>query len=968
MMSPWRTLRSYHRQVVWSRPLWLAAVGIGAAASIRAARMFNSAGTADRAWLGIVSGSVALALAARLLDRRGLRDSAQALDRRFGTRNRLEALAEVAERSDALAAALRSETAAHFAGRRIRPAGAACAWWGGWLAILGVAFLGLAALRSPHREAVVAEIIRPSTRPHRSPPAAAKPESAAPPPAALRWTDPDGDITAPPEEIVPLTAQAASRFGLGHFVLHVSVNGAPAGDFATAAVTPGGRHPVDVTLALAPLKAVPGDLVGYYLTAEQQRRPAPTVYSPLQLVRIRRLLQDEPVGNLGGRIAPGLRPLVDAARRIEADERTLLAASFDLSQAADATAGAPAGAQPADVRALAGPAGSLAGTETRMAGQAADLESAGQRDGLTPSDEAPLDAARQAMRRAAADLGADNPAGAEAPILRALAMLPRFEAAVQQSPLAPPQWLPPAHAPNPGILGPASVPSPVGRLEQIAQLEQQWANGVLQTNGAQGSNGAGGGQNGPASSQPNPSVQSQESTADELDQLARASGASPALAQAARQAARQVEAAAQQLNEGDAKAAAQPAAEAAERLREATDQAKSAGLRQANAALQDLQRALIQTAEQEQAGGNSTAAGSAAAQQVSNLAQQLDEQAREESQFGSPQAAQSLQDLANQMQSDAEQDTPSPPGPDGAGSSAESGGAPGDGSTGAGPGTGPSESGSGFSGNGPGTGAPAPGETAGSSPGTGEPDGNLPSQTQQPGAGRSSGSFPQSGGYNPAGSLALAAPSIGKGNPEAANAPGRRNSKGRTADAGRGAAVYQQAGPGGTAVMQHGTKSRLDSQTVLSLAQAAVAARVRLGGKRAVLDDAFEGLRRDAANVQRAAGAGPDQKQDLLEDTIARLQQALSVGGRQADRLGDAVAQIAAAGTLDPGQSLGGIIQGAFQLVAAARASTPRVQAITLGTPDDAPAPFRSAVAAYFEGLAAGSRATPGGAKPNPAR
>jgi hypothetical protein len=98
-----------HQRGLWLRPLSIAASGL------LLALIFAALGVGPWYQLGAIGVFLVLGLGARVFSRRTLHDTARRLDERPGARNRLEAVAELGQRTDSLAAALRAEADGYFA-------------------------------------------------------------------------------------------------------------------------------------------------------------------------------------------------------------------------------------------------------------------------------------------------------------------------------------------------------------------------------------------------------------------------------------------------------------------------------------------------------------------------------------------------------------------------------------------------------------------------------------------------------------------------------------------------------------------------------------------------------------------------------------------------------------------------------------------------------------------------------------
>jgi hypothetical protein len=574
MRPPTLLLRARHRQAVWLPTLWVA--GLAIAADVVAA----SGGVPAHLRLPATGITLLFAVALRWLRRRPIRRTAARLDLALSSSNRFEALVELGDRQDPLAAAVREETGAFFATRKIPTP---YAWYAGW-ALLGIASLGeliparsLAPAPQPPAPPVLA--VAPAVRPHAVP--VPPPEA---PPVVLKWLAPAAVIDAQPNEFVPLWAAAESKTGLEQIELRIIRNGeeVPQG-IPLPAVGPGTeslRH----TLALADLAVHSADVVAYYISAARVRPSGtapgpewPRVESPLQIIRVRAVTD----------VADALKDPSETAqqrlvRELSAAQGALAPQIFGLRRhAIDAQGSAERDITAAEV-ALADRANDLRSTDPHATQEAAAPTVADQVhaafSGPVKQSAATLGAtAQQSLQNAARALSDGHAANALPSALKAMSDLAALEEELRREARAPRAGADAkasAAAPPPA----ARPQTPAGQLQRLAREQQALADELGQSTAG-----------------PN-AFQRQDALVRELNRLVTTRSLESVVQPLVAQATTSADQAANQLNEGDPEAAKQPAALAAQQLHDAVSRMDAEARRGAMERIAAVQRALIHAA------------------------------------------------------------------------------------------------------------------------------------------------------------------------------------------------------------------------------------------------------------------------------------------------------------------------------------------------------------------------------------
>jgi len=296
--GPRALLHRCHRLALWQTPLWVLVAALG----LDFVLAQSGVDWPVRAWtLGF---ALVAALGARLLFPPSLRATACALDARAGTCNRFEALAALEGRTDPLAKAVESETAAHL---ERRPLPGPHAWLASLALLVALIALQLATLDLAPKTAAAGPTAS------STPPTASTAKNLPPPPtpmpsASLRWIEPPPGITATAKEIVPLQAESSCPAGLTPPSLLLTLAGEPLAPWPQPDKVAAGVQSITLALDLAKLDGPPFAFVTYHLAAERERdhvnpgTPSwPGVVSPLQVIQIRpvggELTLDPPPGD-----------------------------------------------------------------------------------------------------------------------------------------------------------------------------------------------------------------------------------------------------------------------------------------------------------------------------------------------------------------------------------------------------------------------------------------------------------------------------------------------------------------------------------------------------------------------------------------------------------------------------------------------------------------------------------------------
>jgi hypothetical protein len=238
------------------------------------------------AWLAGIGASVLAGVALWLLRRWSLRETAQRVDERLQSMNRLETATQFSKINDPLLRAQRQETA-YFLGktpahRKLRR----FPWMvvALWILLLGHAATWLIWARPWVRPVAPAVAVAP------------KPTPAPLPVATIHWVTPKSETQAAPIEEVPLEANADSAGGLQDMTLKISVNGEQklVVPVSAAELAQGGAHKIDTSIYLDQLNVQPFDMVSYYLQAQRitDRPNVPATVSAVQFVQVKPFRDD----------------------------------------------------------------------------------------------------------------------------------------------------------------------------------------------------------------------------------------------------------------------------------------------------------------------------------------------------------------------------------------------------------------------------------------------------------------------------------------------------------------------------------------------------------------------------------------------------------------------------------------------------------------------------------------------------
>jgi len=690
--TPSNLIQARHRHAVWLPTIWTATIGLGLLLVIGSLWQPADAGLRIQLWSEALLLVALIAVLVRLRASHSHHTVARSLDSKLGSYNRLEASAELAERTDALAQAQRSDTANFLADNHPPAAwpwslGLACCFL---FVLVHLVNLGLTSYHHFTAINAITTLAKSATKPAKD--AIAKNE---PPPATLRWISPNPETTGTPIEEIPLTAEAESTTGLKDVSLIVTVNGEERPAVPVPATVAAGRQPLALSIYLDELNVQPFDMVSYYLRANRVEpagaapaTPWPAVTSPLQFLQVRplrddtRLAKDPP-----GPPKPGSpNQMLNVVKNLKLVQIELMRDAFSLAN------DNPPHTDPGwpGLNQTAGFAQSSLAMKTN---EAIDLATQGGAPAEVVND---LTQAKTQMTIAANRLMITKPSEAAPNQGHALAELTAIEkyfvkvlqqnSGQGQSP--PPD---PFKVAQPYKLPPREE-TPAGQLERLAREQGQLADKLASSTShpppspasspssspssspgssagsppgsapgaSPGSNGGSPPGSSPGSSAGTPSNISaqQQKLADDINHLANA-GTLPAEAGSAlHDAAASSRAAATQLAANDPVAAAEPAAQAAINLRDALAKVKAASNADAGNVLANAQRALNQSAG-DVAGANpdtSKTAATDAAQSTAQVQDLLRNAAQKQQAAGSQEAAKQLADLANAIASSRVQD------------------------------------------------------------------------------------------------------------------------------------------------------------------------------------------------------------------------------------------------------------------------------------------------------------------------
>jgi len=237
-------------------------------------------------WLAGLALSAFAATALWLLRRWSLRETAQRVDARLQSMNRLETAAQFSQVNDPIARAQRAETAAFLSRTPVHRRLRRFPWLvlALLLLLLGHATTWLAWTRPWVHPAVAA------ATPQASPTPAPLPE------ASIRWESPKAETKAAPIEEVPLQATAESTGGMRDLSLEISVNGdpKPGTPIPMAELAKPGSRKIETSMYFDQLNVQPYDMVSYYLRARRitGQPNVPETVSPVQFVQVKPFRDD----------------------------------------------------------------------------------------------------------------------------------------------------------------------------------------------------------------------------------------------------------------------------------------------------------------------------------------------------------------------------------------------------------------------------------------------------------------------------------------------------------------------------------------------------------------------------------------------------------------------------------------------------------------------------------------------------
>ncbi len=489
--TPITLIRSHHRQALWMPAIWTAIVGLALLTILD--HWWHPQDTDKHivllceCWALIGLG----ATLARVRSRYSRQTVACTLDERLMSHNRVEAAAELANRTDALAEAQRRDTEAFLSKHRPPPA-----WlWptGMTLLVLLVALqlylFGLLGygLASSHfaryaaraAQADAAKIAEANAEAKAN--ADAKDEVAAAkaklPTATLNWVSPSPESSAAPIEEVPLTAEADSTTGLKSVALVVTVNGEARPEIKLPKDLAAGHQTVELSLYLDELNVQSFDMVTYFLRA-QPVAPAgvadaavPAITSPLQFLQVRSLWDDTKLANNKPAAPPPKDDPSNPITTLKLAEVKLMRDTFGLAKDPDTRAGPDW----ASLNKMAGSAQSALADRTDEAIKTA------QEAGVPGDIIDLLTQAKGRMVEAVNSLNKPDPDAAGTDQGRALAKLTAVEKyytkVISQAECDKPPVPDPFKVNQPFKLPPRE-PTAAGQLEQLARIQSDLADKV----------------------------------------------------------------------------------------------------------------------------------------------------------------------------------------------------------------------------------------------------------------------------------------------------------------------------------------------------------------------------------------------------------------------------------------------------------------------------------------------------------
>lgn len=618
------TLRRYHRCVTWTAPLWALAAGLALDA------VWVGSGWPTQVRLASIGFCALTAVMIRLLYRPSLRDTARKLDARMADQNRLEAVAEMEERDDALARALVAETDDHFSGRTFPwPTAMVVA------SALVVPLLVLCALNlgiGGLPPAVPGIGIPASAISGEQKPDAAPPPPAAVPEVSLRWTSPEPETQIPPGAALPLEAEAESRTGLAELVLNAIVDAEPIPPIPLPTELAPGRQRLPLALPLDVMAIRRNDWVGYFLTAERMRPASatgkawPSVSSTLQLVWVVPPEDDLPIGAGNEELEAAYRNV----QQLRHDQATRVTEIFALRHEL-----VPESTQ-----------AEFAATLTINEQAAHDAIGAIPSKGLPNAVSDDLDGAKAELATAIQALGAPRGLNAMTPAWRALVRLSAAERGLREEVASArvrrAQAEAQATTDPETVRGKSELPpreaTPAGQAESLARQQAILAERLAARD-----------------TTVQEAFEAEDRIARSVAKLVAAKKLPREVNRALETAAAAAREAANQLNEQDLVAAIEPAARSAQSLGEAVAKMDEMGRAQAAEDLLAAQRSLIHLATDLAVArpADLTDALSLAEQEARATEEQLQAAARNEQQTGSEAAAKQLRKTAEAVHAEA---------------------------------------------------------------------------------------------------------------------------------------------------------------------------------------------------------------------------------------------------------------------------------------------------------------------------
>lgn len=618
--EPISFLETETRRRTLRRPVWLAAGGLAltalAAYSVHPNWREYPTSFLPFAILGAGLMATVIAVGLALIRRQAsLRKIARVLDQQLGTKNRLEAAAELSNSESPLAKAQRENAGAALLATPPRR--------GGWLP-LGLAALLLALLANAGMFV--------SWVSHRPPPVVVAPPKEELPTAEFRWKSPESEAKATKIEEVPLAAELRSSHGVKRVTLEMAVNGKARKSVALPDQAAGDQK-IEVSMYLDELEVEPYDVVAYHLRAERiYPKPLSATLSPLQFVQVRPFRDDAKLMKMDGM---GQNPCLALLKKLKIAQLRLMKENFVLE-----------GSELARTEEIwnhenqrVGEEQALLATKTKeaidfMIEQGAEALIV---DNLTQANPL-MDQASGWIRKSQNAKAAPNQGKALALIVECEKL---FMKVINEgnSQGGKPSVADPFKDKQQYQLKPRES-TPAGQLEQAAAQQKELFKELSEM--------AKGESTGPANPQPNPGelAKKQQAIAKKLAELAEGAKLSPEAQSAVQQAGQAAEKAAAQLEVQDPGAATEPAAEALKQMQAALGQMNQEAKEKAAEALAQAQRDFNQAAGMaKKEDGSGKAAEAMKAAEAGLFAE-----AQRQQEAGSGEAAQALAKLARESQ------------------------------------------------------------------------------------------------------------------------------------------------------------------------------------------------------------------------------------------------------------------------------------------------------------------------------